>query len=157
MAEATEERLDLAQFQVLAATLENEAYNALVCNEFAPEVGRDNVYQLGDASDDHDPRALPESLRGRALFDSGLGVEEIMIREDAGWTFRKTRISDQFDFEAAKADLPADADMLLLLRKNGTMRFFTHASRPTPQPGDTILSYVPPASKTRKKPEGEEE
>ena len=100
---------------------------------------------------------LPESLRGRALFDSGLGVEEIMIREDAGWTFRKTRISDQFDFEAAKADLPANADMLLLLRKNGTMRFFTHASRPTPQPGDTILSYVPPASKTRKKPEGEEE
>ncbi|WHO38731.1 sodium:proton antiporter [Sphingobium sp. AP49] len=157
LAEATEERLDLTQFQVLAATSENEAYNALVCNEFAPEVGRDNVYQLGDASDDHDPRALPESLRGRALFDSGLGVEEIMIREDTGWTFRKTRISDQFGFEAAKADLPIDADMLLLLRKNGTMRFFTHASRPTPQPGDTILSYVPPTHKTRKKQEGEEE
>lgn len=142
LAEATEDQLELDQFQVLAATSENEAYNALVCSEFAPEIGRDSVYQLGDASDG--PRALPEALRGRALFASGLGVEELTQRERAGWSFRKTRISDQFDFADAKAVLPDDADMLLLLRKNGTLRFFTHASRPTPQPGDVIVSYAPP-------------
>lgn len=154
LSEATEERLDLTQFQVLAATTDNEAYNALVCNEFAPEIGRDNVHQLGDASDDDDPRTLPESLRGRALFASGHGVEDIMQREEQGWAFRKTRISEQFDYDAARASLPEDGDMLLLLRKNGALRFFTHASRPTPQPGDTILSYVPP---TPKRPKGEEE
>ncbi|ALR19354.1 cation:proton antiporter [Sphingobium baderi] len=156
LAEATEERLDLTQFQVLAAASDNEAYNALVCNEFAPEVGRDNVYQLGDASDDEDPRALPESLRGRALFGSGLGVEDILNREAAGWTFRKTRISEQFGFEDARADLPDGADMLLLLRKAGALRFFTHASRPTPQVGDTILSYVPPAHGVHENGKGEE-
>jgi len=145
LAEPTEDRLDLGQFQVLVAITDNEAYNALVCNEFAPELGRDNVYQLGDASEDDDHRALPEALRGRALFASGLGVEDIMARERAGWTFRKTRISDRFDFDAIRADLPEGADMLLLIRKNGRLRFFTHATRPTPQPGDTILSYVPPA------------
>ncbi|MEC7933764.1 MAG: sodium:proton antiporter, partial [Pseudomonadota bacterium] len=144
LSEATDERLDLTQFQVLAATTDNEAYNALVCTEFAPEIGRDNVYQLGDASNDEDPRALPESLRGRALFSAGHGVEDIIQREEQGWTFRKTRISEQFDFEAAKASLAEGGDMLLLLRKSGALRFFTHASRPTPQPGDTILSYVPP-------------
>ena len=144
LSEATEERLDLTQFQVLAAATGNEAYNALVCNEFAPEIGRDNVYQLGDASDDEDPRTLPESLRGRTLFTSGHGVEEIVEREEQGWTFRKTKISDQFDYEAARAALPPEGDMLLLLRRTGALRFFSHASRPTPQPGDTILSYVPP-------------
>ncbi|BBD01519.1 hypothetical protein YGS_C1P2774 [Sphingobium sp. YG1] len=154
LSEATEERLDLTRFQVLAATTDNEAYNTLVCNEFAPEIGRDNVHQLGDASDDDDPRTLPESLRGRALFASGHGVEDIMQREEQGWQFRKTRISEQFDYDAARASLPEDGDMLLLLRKNGALRFFTHASRPTPQPGDTILSYVPPS---RKRPKGEEE
>lgn len=147
LAEATEDKLDLTQFQVLAAVSENEAYNALVCIEFAPEVGRDNVYQLGDASDD-DPRSLPEALRGRALFASGLGVEQIMDRETKGWGFRKTRISEQFGFDAAQADLPEGADMLLLVGRNGRLRFFTHASRPTPQPGDTILSYVPPGSRS---------
>ena len=154
LSEATDERLDLTQFQVLAAATDNEAYNALGCTEFAPEIGRDNVYQLGDASNDEDPRALPESLRGRALFSAGHGVEDIIQREEQGWTFRKTRISEQFDFEAAKASLAEGGDMLLLLRKSGALRFFTHASRPTPQPGDTILSYVPP---TKPRPKGEEE
>ncbi|WP_037476565.1 cation:proton antiporter [Sphingobium sp. ba1] len=145
LSEATEERLDLTQFQVLAAATGNEAYNALVCNEFAPEIGRDNVYQLGDASDDDDPRTLPESLRGRTLFTSGHGVEDIVEREEQGWTFRKTKISEHFDYEAARAALPPEGDMLLLVRRTGALRFFSHASRPTPQPGDTILSYVPPA------------
>jgi hypothetical protein len=28
------------------------------------------------------------------------------------------------------------------------MRFFTHASAPAPQPGDTVISYSPPRRKT---------
>lgn len=143
LAESTEERLDLAQFQVLVATTDSEAYNALVCSEFAPDIGRDSVYQLGGMGDDEDHRSLPEALRGRAMFASGLGVAEIAERERLGWTFRKTRISEQFDFADAQAALPDEADMLFLLRKDGKIRFFTHASRPTPQPGDTIISYGP--------------
>ncbi|BAV63368.1 cation:proton antiporter [Sphingobium cloacae] len=143
LSESTEERLDFNRFQVLAATSDNEAYNALVCSEFAPDIGRDAVYQLGDASEQDDHRSLPEALRGRAMFTSGLGVEEILAREKAGWVFRKTKISEQFDFEAAQQALPEGSDMLLLIRRDGKLLFFTHATRPTPQPGDTILSYVP--------------
>ncbi len=33
--------------------------------------------------------------------------------------------------------------MLLLLRENGTMRFFTHAARPEPRPGDIVITYTP--------------
>ena len=131
LAEATEDRLDLSQFQVLAATSHNEAYNALVCSEFAPEIGRDSVYQLGDASDD-DPRSLPEALRGRAMFASGWGVEDILERERRKWTFRKTKISEQFDFESAKSSLPDGGDMLLLVRKDGCCA----SSRAGRNPGD---------------------
>jgi hypothetical protein len=143
LAEATEDRLDLTQFQVLVATTENEAYNALVCSEFAPDIGRDSVYQLGVKGDDEDHRSLPEALRGRAMFASGLGVAEIMEREAAGWAFRKTRISEQFDFAQAQAGLAEGADMLFVLRKDGKIRFFTHASRPSPQAGDVVVSYGP--------------
>src|SRR3546814_16846575 len=111
--------------------------------ELAPSIGRYCVYQLGGSIPD-DNHSLSEFLRGRALFASGLGVEEINAREAAGWTFRKTRISEQFDFSAAKAVLPEGADLLLLLRKNGTLRFFTHASRPTPEVDDLVISYAPP-------------
>lgn len=136
LAEATQEELDMHQFQVLAATTDNEAYNALVCNEFAPELGRDAVYQLGDAMD-ADVQRLPDDLRGRAMFTSGGGVEDVSRRHKQGWVLRSYRIGDG-------ETPPADADLLLLRRRNGQVKFFTHASRPKPSNGDLVLVYAPP-------------
>lgn len=142
--EATEHNLDLSPFQVLVAATENEAYNALVCNEFAYEIGRDAVYQLGESVDQDDHRQLPDSLRGRALFQSGFGVEDVNQRQSDGWIFRQTKLSAEFDFEDAQEKLPESTHMLLLVRQTGRMRFFTHASRPDPRAGDTIISFSPP-------------
>jgi hypothetical protein len=146
--EATEHNLDLAPFQVLVAATDNEAYNALVCSEFAPEIGTDSVYQLGEVADEADRRTLSAKLRGRALFASGLGAEEAHRRLAEGWVFRATKLSDQFRLEDAKEVLPEAANLLLLLRSDGRMRFFTHASAPAPQPGDTVISFAPPRRKT---------
>ncbi len=145
--EATEHNLDLSPYQVLVAATDNEAYNALVCNEFAHEIGRDSVYQLGDSNDD-DHRALPESLRGRSLFESGFGVGDLQELQQKGWVFRRTKLSDQFDFDDAQEKLPESTHMLLLLRESGRMRFFTHAARPEPRAGDVIVSFSPPRPKT---------
>ena len=146
--EATEHNLELSPYQNLVAATENEAYNALVCNEFAHEIGRDSVFQLGESADGEDRHALPESLRGRALFESGFGVEDVSERQRQGWVFRKTRLSEEFDFEKMQEKLPDAANMLLLLRDNGNIRFFTHAARPEPRAGDIILSFSPPQTKT---------
>jgi len=142
--EATEHNLDLSPFQVLVAATDNEAYNALVCNEFAHEIGRDSVYQLGENSDGENRHALPESIRGRSLFTQGSGVTDVDERQRKGWAFKKTRLSDAFDFEDAQEKLPDSATMLLLVRESGTLRFFTHAAAPEPRAGDTIISFVPP-------------
>ena len=109
--EATEHNLDLSPFQVLVAATDNEAYNALVCNEFAHEIGRDSVYQLGDAVDDEDRHALPESLRGRALFESGFGVEDVNRLTRESWKLRKTKLSEEFTYEDALEKLPEDAHL----------------------------------------------
>ena len=146
--EATEHNLELAPYQNLVAATENEAYNALVCNEFAHEIGRDRVFQLGESADGDDRHALPASLRGRALFESGFGVEDVSERQRQGWVFRKTRLSEEFDFEKMQEKLPNAANMLLLVRDNGTIRFFTHAAKPEPRAGDVILSFSPPQPKT---------
>jgi len=142
--EATEHNLDLSPYQVLIAATQNEAYNTLVCNEFAYEIGRDSVYQLGENEQGDDKHALPEALRGRALFESGFGVDEVAERTAQGWGFRKTKLSDEFDFEQAQENLPERANTLLLVREGGELRFFTHAAKPTPKAGDTILSFLPP-------------
>ncbi|MEZ5681141.1 MAG: sodium:proton antiporter [Erythrobacter sp.] len=146
--EATEHNLDLTPYSVLVAATENEAYNALVCNEFAYEIGRDRVFQLGESVDEKDRHSLPSSIRGRALFESGFGVEDVNERQSQGWVFRKTKLSDEFDFQAAQERLPNAANMLLLVRRDGTIRFFTHAARPEPRAGDTIVSFSPPQQRT---------
>ncbi len=146
--EATEHNLELGPYQNLVAATENEAYNALVCNEFAHEIGRDRVFQLGESADGDDRHALPESLRGRALFESGFGVEDVSERQRQGWVFRKTRLSEEFDFDKMQEKLPNAANMLLLVRDNGNIRFFTHAAKPEPRAGDIILSFSPPQTKT---------
>ena len=142
--EATEHNLDLAPFQVLVAATDNEAYNALACNEFAHEIGRDSVYQLGETVDADDRHALPKSIRGRAFFESGFGVTDVNDRQRQGWVFRKTKLSDAFNFDGAQGKLPYAAHMLLLVRENGRLRFFSHAARPEPRAGDTILTFAPP-------------
>src|SRR5690606_36049141 len=122
--EAAEHDLDLAPFQVLVAATDNEAYNALVCSEFAPGIGADCVYQLGDADASGDPRQLSAALKGRALFASGFGVEDVEQRQAEGWVLRKTRLSEQFGLAEAKEAMPAGGIMLLVLRPDGRMRFF---------------------------------
>ena len=151
--EATEHNLDLAPYQVLVAATDNEAYNTLVCNEFAHEIGRDKVYQLGESGSEDDKHALPESLRGRALFESGYGVTEVNERQGNGWIMRKTKLSDEFDFNDAQKTLPDKAHMLMLMREDGRMRFFTHAARPEPSAGDTVLSFSPPKRHQEQSPQ----
>lgn len=139
--------LDLAPFKTLVAATDNEAYNTLVCNEFAIAIGRDAVYQVGDEGTGEDRSRLPASLRGRALFNSGFGLSDLQERQRQGWVFRKTRISDKFGAEDVKGVLPEDAHMLLLVRKSGAMRFFTHVAAPEPAPRDVVISYAPPTPK----------
>jgi len=149
--EATEHNLDLTPFQSLVAATDNEAYNALVCSEFAPEIGTDKVYQLGEGADDEDHRALPASLRGRALFASGFGVDDVQQRQQEGWVLRHTKLSEQFNIEDARESLPDTANMLLLMKPDGALQFFTHAAAPEPQPGDAIISFSPPRERTEEK------
>ena len=142
--EATEGDLDLSTFQALIAATENEAYNTLVCTEFAPIIGRDAVYQLGDEREGEEHRRLPEGLRGRTLFESGWGVEEVAERLSEGWGFHATRLTDALPLDDVRDALPEEGQMLLLVRAKGRLRFFTHASQPTPGAGDTIVWFAPP-------------
>ncbi|MGB3796270.1 MAG: sodium:proton antiporter, partial [Alteraurantiacibacter sp.] len=146
--EATEHNLDMTPYQVLIAATDNEAYNTLVCSEFAPEIGTDRVYQLGEGGDENDHRAIPASMRGRSLFHSGFGVDDVQQRQMEGWEFRRTKLSEKFTVEDARETLPESASMLLLVEPDGDLRFFTHAAAPEPMAGDTIISYSPPRAST---------
>ncbi|MGD8326753.1 MAG: sodium:proton antiporter [Sphingomonadales bacterium] len=139
LSEVSEHHVDLQQFGTLLAVTGNEAYNALVCRELGAELGRANVFQLGTADDD-DPHGLSLSVRGTSLFDGRLDLNDVLRAHFSGWTFQRTTLSEEYGFDAYKADRPEEAERMFYVHKGeivGSLKAET---------GDTIITFVPPKS-----------
>ena len=68
LSENADYTLDHSAFNILIAATPNEAYNALVCVEFAPELGRHRVFQVGEREGDEDEsEGIAFTSRGRTL------------------------------------------------------------------------------------------
>ena len=103
LSEAAEHNLDLNAYETLIAASDNDAYNALVCTDFAPEFGRNNVFQVGRDSDGRDGRDLPATLGGRP-FAGGLRFAELSARVAKGEGFVVASATAEGD--EAPAQLP---------------------------------------------------
>lgn len=147
LAEATEHHVDTENFGALLAVTGNEAYNALVCREFAPEIGRTAVYQLGATEEDH-PHGIGFTVRGQTLFRTGAALDELQRRNFAGWRFKKTRLTQEYASDQFMSDKQEEAEVLLVIRSSGKLAFSTaKAGRPKMSPGDTVITYAPPTAK----------
>ncbi len=144
LSEAAEHYVDLEGFGYIVAATENDAYNALICTDFGPEFGRNNVFQLGRTDDGgDDPRALPPTIGGRMLFQSGASYFKLERRIREGWVFTRTKLSTEFTFEDYLETRAEGAELLTDIRPDGSLTFSTIAARPKGKPGDILLSFAP--------------
>ncbi len=145
LSEAAEFHLDMNRFGYLLALTDNDSYNALVCSQFAPEIGRHRVYQLGTRTNgDDDEKDLAHTIRGRTLLQSGTGYYALAKRRRHGWGFQKTRLTDEYDLDRYLSDRPEGTEMLFAVRPSGEIAFSTDEGRPSAEAGDVILSFSPP-------------
>lgn len=100
--------LELGEMETLLAATDNDAYNALVCRHYAPELGHQSVFQLAEAEASEQKRPAPES-RGRTAFAEGLRFEELQRGWYRGLSFQATRITETYDLDAFLKGLPPDA------------------------------------------------
>ncbi|MFB6259612.1 MAG: cation:proton antiporter, partial [Thiohalorhabdaceae bacterium] len=99
LSELGQQRLDLSGIGYLLAATDNDAYNALVCTRFAPELGRERVFQLPTAeAEDSEARDFSHTLRGRVAFAEDATFDRMMQRHYLGWTFQLTRLSEEFTY-----------------------------------------------------------
>ncbi|WP_306131605.1 cation:proton antiporter [Roseivivax marinus] len=121
LSEEAEHRLDLVRYEMVIAASDNDAYNTLVTTDLAPEFGREKVYQLRRSRDSSRRHALPATLGGRPI-----GPDETFYQVEArlaeGWEVRTTRLSEQFDLDAWRAEHP-DAVPLGQYSEAGGLRF----------------------------------
>jgi len=149
LAEAASYNIEHALFGELIAATPGDAYNALVCTDLAPVFGREHVFQIGRMqSQEADPRAIAVAVGGRTLLKSGLNHDALIERIAQGWIFRKTKLSDEFDFDAYYETLADDAELMFALKPDGRLSFATVKTGPRPSAGDTVVAFAKPKDKT---------
>ena len=143
LSEVTEHHLDLNRFGYLLALSGNEAHNALVCTDLAPELGRAAIYQVNArGKDEEDRRALSFTLQGRTFLHSGAPLDELLRRHYAGWIYQRTRLSDEYPPEKYLKDIGKEHDIILVQRK-GALIFASQEQPLKLETGDTALAYLP--------------
>jgi hypothetical protein len=145
LSEDAEFHLDMNRFGYLLALTDNDSYNALVCSQFAPEIGRHRVYQLGSRENgEEDRKDLAFTIRGRTLLRTGAGYHALVRRRREGWVFQRTRLTEEYDLDRYLSDRPEGMEMLFAVRPSGEIAFSTDEGRPPARAGDVILSFSPP-------------
>jgi len=159
LSESAHHTIDPKRFSSLIATGDNDAYNALVCTDFGPELGRSHVYQIGRI-DEKARQALNFTLGGRSLTKEPVSFLDLRDRLLKGWTFQLTRLTDEFGWKDYEASRPEGALILLWIKPSSSIVFASTTSN-SPGANDRILSFALPkddaraeaASKTARKAE----
>ncbi|MEY1555836.1 cation:proton antiporter [Yoonia sp. R2331] len=142
LSEGAEQRLELVSYATLVAATDNDAYNTLVATDLAPEFGRDNVFQIARATSDNARHQLPSTLGGKGMgLDATFAEMERMFR--AGWTFRTTRLTEEFTLEDWRAERP-DARLVARISAKGEIKLIARDEDVKPAPDVRVLAFRPP-------------
>jgi NhaP-type Na+/H+ or K+/H+ antiporter len=146
LSENADARLDHSAFNHIIAATPNDAYNALVCVEFAPELGRHRVFQVsgGDKMED-DGDSIVFTSRGRTLSSRGRSFDALTRDWWSGWRFSATPISEAYPLDKFYDSRGEDVDILLIKRTDGTLEFVQPGTTVKIDKG-TLLSYSPKSS-----------
>lgn len=131
---------------VLAAT-SNDAYNALVCRNFAGRIEHDRVFQLPmyapDEGNRQKSKAVARPFTGVPAFAENAQYEELWRRHFQDWKFYKTKITEAYSYEDFLADLPEGSLCIGVLREGKRLTFHAPQAPIKPRPGETVVYYAP--------------
>lgn len=143
LSENADHRLDHSAFSHLIAATPNDAYNALVCVEFAPELGRHRVFQVSDQErEETDPAAITFTARGRNLATGGKSFDALTRDWWGGWRFRSTTLSEEYTFDNLAHNRGENFHILLAKRPDGSLEFF-NPDQQSKAKGSTLLTFGP--------------
>lgn len=146
LSESAEHHLDLSRFGTLIAATDNDAYNALVCSDFGPELGRARVFQLG--LDESERIELSVTLGGHRLMRPTMGASEAEQRLRDGWTIQRTRLTEAYTMDELREHRHEDARILFAVTNKGEFVSPALGKQFKPGPDDTVFVFGPPPSST---------
>ncbi|WP_341962213.1 cation:proton antiporter [Planococcus maritimus] len=142
LSEHTEYEVDLTPYEKMIVASETDSFNALVVNNFVPEMGRINLYQT--ALHEGDPADFHSSLSGRILFTEDWNIHSLDDKEEQGYAIRSTKLTERFTYEEFNQRWSANTIPLFVETAQGNIEFFTSDKVLEPKQGDTIISFTGP-------------
>mgnify|MGYP005985631027 CR=1 FL=1 len=144
LSEGAEQRLELVSYASLLAATDNDAYNTLVATDLAPEFGRDNVFQVVRQKTESRRHALPATLGGRP-FAHGATYDEMQRLVREGWTFRITRLTEEFTLKDW-AETRSESHLVARILPNGDFRMVNKVEDMRGIPDTRLIALRPPGS-----------
>ena len=140
LSEHAENALELGAYANLLAVTANDSYNALVCGHFAPELGRQKVFQLA-TGETAEPRRPSPTASGRTAFADDIQYEDLQRRWYQGWGFHASRITESFRLDDLRAALPEGAIPLLIIDQDNEVRILAAGRPMKPERGERVLWF----------------
>lgn len=143
IAEHLLDQIDLGDKGYFLGLAANDESNSLAALHYSHEFGRSRVFQLAvdDEAGSTDERA---HLRGRTAFASDTTHRRLSECFAAGWVVKRTRLGNEFDFEAYRGHYGAEALPLFIIDERGGLHIVAANDSFAPQVGQVLISLVPP-------------
>lgn len=140
-----EEMVDLRDIEQVLAATPDDAYNALVCTRFAPELGRERVHQL--ALDEVGTRyEASREWRGKIIIGEGMTFQHLgdLMQAGASLVIEPYPAGDAMLLQAMDDGWP-----VAVIRRSGELAFVGTEHATLPGEGDLILrlykaAFAPP-------------
>lgn len=149
LSEHAHHEVNMNQWSAVIAASDNEAYNALVCTELGPEIGRNRVFQIGKRKSTGHERGLHFTLGGRQLMPSGKKFDTLNEAIHDKWQFRSVRLSDETLLEDVKNRMSEEEDLLGWMRPSGEFALPGAMGEINPAGNATLIIFGPPKSAVR--------
>ncbi len=145
LSEETDHALELSRYNILLATTGNAAYNALVCNKFAHEFGRERVFQLSTNDENEDEsRQITHTMRGRTLAYEGMDCWDFERLFQQGWRFRTTKISAEYNLNTIKEEKKQGRARLIgIISDNGNIKISDADHPKNLKDGTVFILFTP--------------
>lgn len=154
LSERVESALELGQVDYVLAATDDDAYNALVCARFAPELGRERVHQLAMRGHEPTEEAPPLDWRGKIVAATDLDHRAVNDLIADGWGFSVRPPAEKRAEISGRAEDMADTP-LLILKADGRIIFNSpeRKAHARLRAGDMMVFFEPPAGQKAAHPQ----
>jgi len=140
-----EEEVETNPIGRLITLTSNDEVNALATVRFAHAFGRKEVYQLPPKNlAKAETEATSPALRGRILFGEDMTFHYLYHRFLNGAVMKRTKLTDEFGFEAYRQRYGDKAVPMFLIGAEGQLEIYTTDREVTAKPGEILISLVDP-------------